>query len=95
MRIENVVLTETNELMSGRLGAFIGESPEGEPCPAYRLNLDCPDKEMTLDELTRCITSIRHYLDDICFKYRIGDEEVVGINPILRQFEAAFKPETE
>ena len=95
MRIESVVLTETNELMCGRLDAFIGESPEGKMIPAYRLNLDCPDKEMTLDELTRCITSIRHYLDDICFKYRIEDEEVVEINPILRQFEDAFKPETE
>lgn len=95
MRIENVAMTETNELMCGRLDAFIGASPEGEPCPAYRLNLDCPDKEMTLDELARCIRSIEDFLDDICMMYSINGEDVIRPNLILRQFEYDFKPETE
>ena len=95
MRIENVALTETNELMCGRLDAFIGESPEGEQCPAYRLNLDCPDKEMTLDELVRCIRSINDFLNDICVAYSVDGEDVIRPNLILRQFEDAFKPETE
>lgn len=95
MRIENVVLTETNELMCGRLDAFIGESPEGKMIPAYSLNLVCLGKEMTLDELARCIRSINDFLNDICVAYSIDGEDVIRPNLILRQFEDAFKPETE
>lgn len=95
MRIENVVMTEDNELMSGKLDAFIGKSPEGKMIPAYRLNLDCPDKEMTLDELISCIRSINDFLDNICVAYSVDGEDVIRPNLILRQFEDAFKPETE
>lgn len=87
MKIENVVLTETSELLSARLEGYYAEDGDGGGWPAYRLHVDFPDKEMTLPELLECIKSLDHFLGEICI---MDGNEPLFLDSVIQRFNDQF-----
>ena len=90
MKIENVVLTETSELLSARLDCFYAGDGDGGGWPAYRLHVDFPDKEMTLMELLECIESLKHFLSEICITV---EDKPIFMSTIVQRFNDQFEKE--
>ena len=90
MKIENVVLTETSELLSARLDCSYAGDGDGGGWPAYRLHVDFPDKEMTLAELLECIKSLDHFLGGICV---MDENEPIFMSTIVQRFNDQFEKE--
>ena len=89
MRLERFALTQMGNMADARLDAFTGDYLDGKTCPAYRLNIDCPDREMTLDELAVCVRSIREFLDGILICTE-GGKNPAYVHPCIRSFEDSF-----
>ena len=90
MKIENVVLTETSNLLSARLDCYYAGDGDGGGWPAYRLHVDFPDKEMTLTELLECIKSLDHFLSGICI---MDENEPLFMSTIVQRFNDQFEKE--
>lgn len=90
MKIESVAITEDKELMSARLDCFYAGDGDGGGRPAYRLYVDFPDKEMTLQELIECIESLKHFLSGI---YIMDENEPIFMNTIVQRFNDQFEKE--
>lgn len=90
MKIENVVLTETSELLSARLDCSYAGDGDGGGWPAYRLHVDFPDNEMTLTELLECIESLKHFLSEICITV---EDKPIFMSTIVQRFNDQFEKE--
>ena len=90
MKIESVAITEDNELMSARLDCFYAGDGDGGGWPAYRLHVDFPDKEMTLQEMIECIESLKHFLSEI---YIMDENEPLFMSTIVQRFNDQFEKE--
>ena len=90
MKIENVVLTETSDLLSARLYCFYAGDGDGGGWPAYRLYVDFPDKEMTLLELFECVESLKHFLSEICITV---ENKPIFMSTIVQRFNDQFEKE--
>ena len=90
MKIENVVLAETSDLLSARLACFYAGDGDGGGWPAYRLHVDFPDKEMTLTELLECIESLKHFLSEICITV---ENKPIFMNAVIQRFNDQFEKE--
>lgn len=90
MKIENVVLTETSELLSARLYCYYAGDGDGGGWPAYRLHVDFPDKEMTLPELIECVESLKHFLSEICITV---EDKPIFMSTIVQRFNDQFEKE--
>ena len=90
MKIERVVLTEDNKLMSARMDACYAEDWNGGVCPAYQLRVDFPNKKMTLLELIECVKSLDHFLSGICI---MDENEPIFMNAVIQRFNDQFEKE--
>ena len=90
MKIESVAITEDNELMSARLDCFYAGDGDGGGWPAYRLHVDFPDKEMTLQEMIECIESLKHFLSGI---YIMDESKPIFMNAVIQRFDDQFEKE--
>ena len=87
MKIGNVVLTETSNLLSARLDCYYAGDGDGGGWPAYRLYVDFPDKEMTLMDLVECLKSLERFLGGIF----IMDENEPIFMEIIQKFNDQFE----
>lgn len=90
MKIENVVMTETSELLSARLDCSYAGGGDGGGWPAYRLHVDVPYKEMTLTELIECVESLKHFLSEICITV---ENKPIFMNAVIQRFNDQFEKE--
>lgn len=90
MKIENVVLAETSELLSARLGCSYAGDGDGGGWPAYRLHVEFLNREMTLPELLECIKSLDHFLNEICI---MDENEPIFMSTIVQRFNDQFEKE--
>ena len=88
--MRNVVLTETSELLSARLDCYYAGDGDGGGWPAYRLNVNFPDKEMTLPELIECVESLKHFLSEICITV---EDKPIFMSTIVQRFNDQFEKE--
>ena len=90
MKIENVVLAETSELLSARLGCSYAGDGDGGGWPAYRLHVEFLNREMTLPELIECIESLKHFLSEI---YIMDEDKPISMSTIVQRSNDQFDKE--